>query len=284
MSLHEIARALRTDLSYPRTLCALSASAFGLRTGSASPWPYDPLPAPSRRLVFGHRAEHGGVRVRCFGCGFTADTLGLIAETHGLDARRDFVRVLAAAAQIAHRWDLVAALQPMRQSTASTGAFLPRRSAASTSRPNEALASYPPTMELAALWRACQPCAVDSEVAALLERRGIAPEWVDDFHLARALPVTPRLPRWASLRGARPNRVSWIDSGHRLLLPVYDPRGRMRSVRAWCVRDTADPKRLPPAGYASRHLVLACGLGVAGRGRWAGSRARRSRRYRRGRA
>jgi len=118
-------------------------------------------------------------------------------------------------------------------------------------------------MELAALWRACQPCGVDIEVAALLERRGISPEWVDDFHLARALPVTARFPRWASFRGAHPNRVSWIDSGHRLLLPVYDPMGRMRSVRAWCVRDTADPKRLPPAGYASRHLVLACGLGVA---------------------
>jgi hypothetical protein len=37
----------------------------------------------------------------------------------------------------------------------------------------------------------------------------------------------------------------------------------MRSVRAWCVRASDDPKRLPPAGHRASGLVLACGGGVA---------------------
>ncbi|MGA3124743.1 MAG: hypothetical protein ABSF69_28665, partial [Polyangiaceae bacterium] len=67
-----------------------------------------------------------------------------------------------------------------------------------------------------------------------------------------------------SFRRACAGRVSWIESGHRLLVPIFDALGRMRSVRAWCVRehDTDDPRRVSPAGYAYRHLVLACGQGV----------------------
>ncbi len=133
----------------------------------------------------------------------------------------------------------------------------------SSDRPNRPLMGYPPPKELAALWHACVPCGLDDEVSGLLARHGLCAEWVDDFHLARALPPTASLPAWASFRRARPSRVSWIESGHRLLVPIFDALGRMRSVRAWCVRDTDDPKRVSTAGYAYRHLVLACGQGVA---------------------
>ncbi len=133
----------------------------------------------------------------------------------------------------------------------------------SSDRPNQPLMGYPPPNELAALWGACVPCGLDDEVSALLARHGLCAEWVDDFHLARALLPTVSLPAWASFRRACAGRVSWIESGHRLLVPIFDALGRMRSVRAWCVRDTDDPKRVSPAGYAYRHLVLACGQGVA---------------------
>jgi hypothetical protein len=123
-------------------------------------------------------------------------------------------------------------------------------------------ATVPPSMELAELWRICVPCGVDIEVSALLDRHGIRPAWVDDFHLARALPVKAPVPAWASFPGIRPSRVSWVESGHRLIVPAYDALGRMQSMRAWCVRDTDDPKRVSPAGYASRHLILACGQSV----------------------
>jgi hypothetical protein len=54
------------------------------------------------------------------------------------------------------------------------------------------------------------PCGFDVEVSSSLERRGLRSEWIDDFHLARALPVTASLPPWASFRGARgrPGRVN----------------------------------------------------------------------------
>jgi hypothetical protein len=47
------------------------------------------------------------------------------------------------------------------------------------------------------------------------------------------------------------------------MLPVYDERGRMRSVRAWCVSESNDPKRLPASGYRASGLVLACTSAVA---------------------
>jgi hypothetical protein len=44
---------------------------------------------------------------------------------------------------------------------------------------------------------------------------------------------------------------------------VYDATGEMSSVRAWCVRPSEGPKRLPPAGYRATGLVLACGGAIA---------------------
>jgi DNA primase len=43
----------------------------------------------------------GTIGVRCFGCQHTADALSLIAEVNGLDARRDFARVVEIATGIA---------------------------------------------------------------------------------------------------------------------------------------------------------------------------------------
>ena len=40
------------------------------------------------------RRPDGTIRVRCFGCRASGDVLSLVAAVHGLDVRRDFVRVL----------------------------------------------------------------------------------------------------------------------------------------------------------------------------------------------
>ena len=148
-------------------------------------------------------------------------------------------------------------------------------------RPNRPLIGYPPPKELAALWGACVPCGLDDEVSALLARHGLCAEWVDDFHLARALPPTVSLPAWASFRRARPSRVSWIESGHRLLVPIFDALGRMRSVRAWCVREHGRsearvPRRLRVPAPRSR-LRSGCrpALGRLGKDGWAATTSRR---------
>lgn len=116
----------------------------------------------------------------------------------------------------------------------------------------------PPAAEVAALWSACVPVTSDGEVSAWLQNvRGLDPAIVEDLGLARALPDAAALPRWA-----RVGSDSWIDSGHRLLMPAFDEHGRMVSVRARRVVDRADkkPKALPPAGYEIGGCVLACGL------------------------
>lgn len=48
-------------------------------------------------------AGDGTVAVRCHACNFTGDALHLVAIAHGLDARRDHVRVLELAAELAGR-------------------------------------------------------------------------------------------------------------------------------------------------------------------------------------
>lgn len=57
----------------------------------------------------------GTIRVRCFGCGASGDVLSLVAAVHGLDVRRDFVRVLDLAATIAGVSAPTAALPPRRE-------------------------------------------------------------------------------------------------------------------------------------------------------------------------
>lgn len=203
------------------------------------------------------------MRVRCFnaGCAFSGDALHLVAEVRGLDIRRDFREVLRVAAEVAHRWDIARELVPRTTSyrmSAAPSPFLARKN-----RDSGRTFCYPPTTELSALWRACTPCSEDEEVSTLLASRRISGKIVDSLDLARALPLDARLPPWARFRGARPRSEWWTKTGHRLLLPVYDPFGRMRSVRAWCVRESDDPKRLPPSGYCARGLLLACGVGVA---------------------
>jgi hypothetical protein len=192
------------------------------------------------------RGQDGTVRVRCFGCGFSGDALTLIAEVHGLDPGRNFREVLRTAAELARRWDLVEA--PV--ASASRRQAGPPR-------------TYPPSEQVSAFWGMCAPCSDDAEVASVLERRGLSASAIDDLGLARALPLDATLPPWARFRGQRERTAPWTETGHRLVLPVYDARGCMRSVRAWCVRETEDPKRLPPAGHRSAGLVLACAAGVA---------------------
>lgn len=121
---------------------------------------------------------------------------------------------------------------------------------------SEPLPTYPPAGEVAALWGACGPVLDVSCVRDWLVAKHIDPIAVADADLARALPDGVALPSWAAL-GAR----SWLVSGHRLVVPMVDARGVMRSVLARKVIDVDGPKSVAPSGYGRGGLVLACGLG-----------------------
>lgn len=242
----DLARILKTDLDDPHVLVDL----LGLATGPRSvvrqaggvlircPWHEDRTPSCSVRT-----ARDETISVRCHGCGETGDALSLVAVASGLDLRRDFRAVLRRAAELAGR--SVAGLDD-RPSRALPSPRPRRIVAAAPER------TYPPADELAALLAATVDVSEDAEASSMLRARGLDVERIDDARLARVLPIGASPPSWARYSG-RP----WTATGHRLVLPVVDAAGVVRSVRAWRVTEAKTPKRLPPAGHRASGLVLA---------------------------
>lgn len=191
------------------------------------------------------RGRDGTLQARCFGCDLAGDVFTLVAEAEGLDARRAFRRVLARAGELAGihvdatRTERPAYRGPVRIARAAPPG--PER-------------TYPALDEVADLWERGIAPDDDAEARAMLAQRGLAvgPD------LARVLPLDAMLPPWACF-GGRP----WTSTGHRLIVPVYDAAGTMRSVRAWRVCEGGSPKRLPPTGHKAAGLVLACEFAVA---------------------
>lgn len=239
----DAARELRDELADPWTL----VERLGLIDGRGSfvrqaggvifrcPWHADQTPSCSVRV-----GPDGTIAVRCHGCGATGDALSLVAVASGLDVRRDFPDVLRRAAELAGRWDLI---DDGRRSSART--ILPPRPRPAP--PPER--TYPPLDEVAALLADAVPVADDAQAMAMLAGRGIDGSRLDDE--ARVLRVDAQIPRWATYRGQ-----PWTMTGHRLVLPVVDASGSIRSVRAWRVVEGESPKRLPPAGHRASGLVL----------------------------
>lgn len=195
-----------------------------------------------------HR-RNGTLAVKCWGCGFTGDVLTLVAKVHGLDMRRGFADVLAITADLAGRFDLLDEIR---------GVGAPERRAAPVRLPEappEPERDYPPADEIAALWEAAGSVAEDADAVAHLLGRKLDPALVARMDLARVLNrkmATDRLPDWATFGGAW-----WRDTGHRMLVRVYDSDGEWRSVRAWRIVEGKSPKRLPPARHKAAGLVLA---------------------------
>lgn len=67
------------------------------------------------------------------------------------------------------------------------------------------------------------------------------------------------MPPWARCRGG-----TWREASYRLIVPMWDAEGGLRSVRAWRVGgDPELPKRLPPSGCKASELVMADEWGLA---------------------
>jgi len=129
-------------------------------------------------------------------------------------------------------------------------------------RPTPAVVEAPPTRppqsEVAALWDGAGPITDDPEVEAWFCYRVTAVTLLPVlWDLARALPKSARLPRWAWSREG-----TWVATGHRILFRLWDHTGNAASLRARCVRHDAELKSLAPAGFSVKGLVLADPLGV----------------------
>lgn len=248
----EAARDIRYALADVRQLCdrlgltadpkSFTRQASGLIV--RCPWHDERTPSCSIR-----RGSDGTVAIRCHGCGATGDALNLIAAVHGLTLRGDdFRQVLIVGAEMGGLHSLVRELE--------TGEA-PRERPAPVPRPApEPERDYP--ADARAFWDTCSPTAEVPEVAAWLASRGIDPELVDAGGLARGISQGATVAPWGAYRG-----LSWSETGHRLILPVYDHHGALRSVRAGRVIEGDSPKRLPPGGHRASGLVMACDSAIA---------------------
>ncbi len=219
------------------------------------PWHEERTPSCSVRL-----GPDGTIAVKCHGCDHGGDALSLVAVARGLDLRADFRQVLAEGARLGGLWHVVDAIEGRD----GRGPEAPSpRPAPRPPPPREPPREWPPRGDVEALWGACGPVEPDTEIAEHLRGRGIDPGVVDALELARAMPTSGALPRWARYRGAGEESRSWRELGYRLLVPMFDAAGEMRSVRAWRVRPGDGPKRLPPSGHKASELVMADDFGRA---------------------
>lgn len=113
-------------------------------------------------------------------------------------------------------------------------------------------ADYAPIGEVEDLWDGCADVLVDHEAMDYLRFRSIS-LGLADFDtggVARALQPGP-LPAWASMAGR-----NWVETGHRLIVPLYSHHGAPRSVVARSVKRAPAIKSTGPA-FGRRGLVMA---------------------------
>lgn len=122
---------------------------------------------------------------------------------------------------------------------------------------------YPAADELAQLWEICGPVVDDVEAAAWLTARGIDPELVAARDLARALPIGAGAvaPAWAAFERESGPARSWDEAGFRLIVPLYDAAGVMRSVIARRITEGKGIKGVSPTGCKRSELVMADAMG-----------------------
>lgn len=118
----------------------------------------------------------------------------------------------------------------------------------------------PDVGEVRRLWFARAPVAEDAEAAAYVASRGLTAEALDELGLAGVVGAGAALPGWAHYKGR-----SWAESGHRLIVPLYDAEGGCAGVAARILGMPAGgvEKSLVPAGLRLGGLVFADTAGLA---------------------
>lgn len=164
----------------------------------------------------------------CFGCGAGGDVVDIIRAVRSCS----FVAACRLLQELAGQHGVPARL---------------RRERAVRKRPS-APAKPPLSDEVQRLWQVSRPVGEVGTVATWLEEdRSLDVVRVEDGDLARAL----------SHHSPRP---SWAYRGELLLVPTFDPDGRLVSVRFRRPRPGERPKELAPRGHRAVG-VMSCPLG-----------------------
>lgn len=250
MTRPDYAREIRAHLTRPRDLCAKLGLTKHARNqagdGITIRCPVHQERTPSCSVT---RGPDGTIRVRCFGCDFTADALGLIAVVRGIDARSEFRELLIEACHVGGLHHIEAEIL--------AGEARPDRPAPPPLPEPLPPPEFAPADEVRALWDTAIPVTDDTDASGYLVRRRIDPDAVEAAKLLRVLPCGAALPRWARFSG-----LFWTATGHRMLARLWGAQGQLVSLRAWRITDGDSPKRLPPAGHRCSGHVLANRIAV----------------------
>lgn len=115
----------------------------------------------------------------------------------------------------------------------------------------------PPKAEVDRLWESSRPVSESPEAIAWCSLRGL--DWTilaDRDELARVIPDTG-LPEWAAM-----GNQSWHESGHRMIVPMYDASGCLLSLHGrYTGAQPTDKKALFARGFSPADLVMADGWG-----------------------
>jgi CHC2-type zinc finger protein len=249
---HDYAQEIRRSLTDPVRLCEKLGLLKGSERQSGGVICRCPAHRENNASCSVRRGKDGTIAVKCFSCDWTGDALTLVAMVFSLDIRSQFREVLTEAANLAGLHQVV---EELRGGKKHDQRALPEQPEPEPDR------DYPDAEEVSKLWSASGPVDEDQDSRWHFEGRGIDASSATRMGLARALVLGNgtwcQAPQWARYRGAY-----WPEHGFRVIVPVYDAAGSMRSVRAWRVTAGEGPKRLPPAGHRAAELVLANGAGV----------------------
>jgi hypothetical protein len=187
---------------------------------------------------------------------------------------RDFHETVRRAAEIA---GVATDSNSYRNLTGGAGRGNTRRSAVQPDSKTGQVLRYPDLGEVSHVWRSCSPVGQDCRARKWLGHRLVAgPEYglpeagqspqraiddvvraVEDKDLVRVIPYGLPLPDWASYG------FSWARTNYRLVFPLYDHFGRMRSLhaRSLSIQPHSGPKAVTAKGTSTVGLVMADALG-----------------------
>lgn len=124
--------------------------------------------------------------------------------------------------------------------------------------------AYPPVTEVQAFWKVCLPLATlppTDPVRGYLHTRGVNPERLSMLDLSRVFSADTPLPSWVPT-AVVDTRVS--DTGYRLVTPMFDALGTLRSIRFRATGPTRNGRKtLNPRGYGYAGLVMADPMALA---------------------
>jgi DNA primase len=202
------------------------------------PWHAENEPSCSVRR---HPGD-GTLSVKCFACGGGGDVFALVGQVHQVD---NFPRVLEIAADMAGiQLDNKKPRRPTPRPV-----FKPRPPV------------YPDASEINDMYYGAMDPRQDSDAVKWMDTKNISKSRAGAY--CGVIPHGYDLPSWAKFATADDQpEYNWIKSGHRMVFPMYDSDGTIRTLRARCLHP-GKLKNVNPLGYNCGGLAFACETGHA---------------------